>query len=72
MYGSIGANLRMLRFKKKINQKEAAAALGLTNQTISNYEQNKKVPRKRNLERIALFYGVTVEEIIEADYKDPS
>jgi transcriptional regulator with XRE-family HTH domain len=65
MYGSIGMNLRMLRVNKRLTQQEVAKSIGVSQDTISNYERNSRVPKKRNLLKLAEFYGVTEEEITE-------
>ncbi|UQX56126.1 helix-turn-helix transcriptional regulator [Cytobacillus pseudoceanisediminis] len=58
-------NLRMLRVKKRLTQQEVAKSIGVSQDTISNYERNSRVPKKRNLVKLAEFYGVTEEEITE-------
>lgn len=61
----IGANLRMLRMKRNLTQQEVAGFLGLYYQTIGYWENNKSSPRSAHLEKLAIFYGVKVEEIVE-------
>ncbi|MEH7324880.1 helix-turn-helix transcriptional regulator [Cytobacillus firmus] len=63
--GNIGANLRMLRLKRNLTQQEVADSLGLYYQTIGYWENNKGSPGAKKLERLAEFYGVSVEEITE-------
>lgn len=65
MYGSIGMNLKMLRLKKRQTQKHVAESTGLSFRTISCYERNINIPKRSNLEKLAEFYGVSVEEISE-------
>lgn len=65
MYGSVGMNLKMLRVKKQLTQQEVAKSIGVSQNTISNYERNSRLPKKRNLVKLAEFYGVTEEEITE-------
>lgn len=50
--------LKELREEKGMNQEELAKALGVTRQTISNYENNKRVPNKEMFEIIADFFNV--------------
>ncbi|WP_113885153.1 MULTISPECIES: helix-turn-helix transcriptional regulator [Cytobacillus] len=63
MNGNIGKNLKLLRLKKRLRQKHVAEAIGVSRITISNYERNSYVPKWGNLEKLAEFYGVSVEEI---------
>lgn len=41
---NIHDKLRYIRFLKKINQKEFAAKLNVTQSTISKYEKNERTP----------------------------
>ncbi|MED1942396.1 helix-turn-helix transcriptional regulator [Cytobacillus firmus] len=69
VYGNTGVNLKVLRLKNRLTQKEVAAATGLSHRTISNLENNKNFPQRGNLAKLAKLYGVTVEEITEANRK---
>lgn len=57
----IGEKMRHLRYTKKLTQEEAAAKIGLTRQSISNYECGRRTPHLRELSMIANFYGVGLE-----------
>lgn len=50
--------LKELREEKGLNQQQLANSLEVTRQTISNYENNKRVPNKEMLEIIADFFNV--------------
>lgn len=63
----IGTNLRILRMKRNLTQQEVAECLGLYYQTICYWENNKNAPKSDNLEKLANFYGVNVEEITEGN-----
>ncbi|WP_262176262.1 helix-turn-helix domain-containing protein [Cytobacillus firmus] len=63
MYGSLGANLRVQRFKKNLTQEEVAKAIGTSHSMIGRYERNKTRPRRGTLQKLADFYGVSMEEI---------
>ncbi|WP_113885790.1 MULTISPECIES: helix-turn-helix transcriptional regulator [Cytobacillus] len=67
MNGNLGMNLKILRLKKRLRQKHVAKAIGVSRNAISNYERNSNVPKKSNLEKLAEFYGVSVEDITEED-----
>ncbi|USK48852.1 helix-turn-helix domain-containing protein [Bacillus sp. CMF12] len=67
MYGNTGTNLRILRMTRNLTQKDVAATLGFHCSTICYWELNKGFPKKDHLEKIAEFYGVSVEEITEEE-----
>lgn len=67
MYGNIGTNLRTLRMTRNLTQHEVAEAIGFHCSTICYWESNKGFPKKDHLEKLASFYGVTVEEITEVN-----
>lgn len=67
--------LKELREEKGMNQQELAIALDVTRQTISNYENNKRIPNKEMLEVIADFFNVDMNYLygqsnIKNKYKD--
>lgn len=67
-----GENLRCLRLKRKIGQKELAIYLHVSIGTISNYENNKHTPDYPTLSRIADFYNVSVDYLLDrTDYQYP-
>ncbi|MCM3393209.1 helix-turn-helix transcriptional regulator [Cytobacillus oceanisediminis] len=63
MYGSLGGNLRIQRFKKNLTQEEVAKAIGTSHSMIGRYERNKTRPRRGTLQKLADFYGVSVNEL---------
>jgi DNA-binding XRE family transcriptional regulator len=71
MHGKIGTNLRILRMTRNLTQQKVAEALGLRLKTIGYWENNKSFPNDNNLENLAEFYGVPVEELIEEEFKAP-
>lgn len=50
---TIGDNIRYYREKQMITQKELAKITGLASGTISRYELDKVIPKKRNIKVIA-------------------
>ena len=67
--------LKELREEKGMNQQELAIALDVTRQTISNYENNKRIPNKEMLEVIADFFNVDMNYLygqsnVKNKYKD--
>lgn len=60
---NIGTKLRSLRITRNLTQQEVANAIGIASSTLGGWELNKSFPRRKNLEKLAEFYGITVEEI---------
>lgn len=71
MYGSIGMNLKVLRLRSRLKQDEVVRKTGITRTLISKYERNEMRPTEENLEKLAEFYGVPVEQITEEIDKAP-
>lgn len=63
MNSSLGANLRILRFKKNLTQKEVAKAIGTSHSMIGKYERNKTRPRIGTLQKLADFYGLSINDL---------
>ena len=59
--GKIAKNLVALRGKK--SRESVANALGLRLSTLTMYEIGARIPRDENKEKIAKYYGKTVDEI---------
>lgn len=57
--------LKMLRKEKGLTQEELAKAIYVSRSVIAKYETNATYPNKENLEKLALFFGVKIEDMIE-------
>ena len=57
----LGKTLKELRIEKKMCQKDVAAYLGVSNGTMSNYENDVHVPVPAALCKLADLYGVSVD-----------
>jgi transcriptional regulator with XRE-family HTH domain len=57
-------NLKKLRKSKKLSQTELAGLLGLSQRTISHYEQGGAEPSLECLVEIAKLLGVTTDELL--------
>ena len=61
---TIGENLRRLRVEAGLHQNELAERLHCSKQTISNYENGRRVPDLETINNLASILGTTVESII--------
>lgn len=59
----ISANLKRLRLAKKLTQEQAAAALGVSPQTVSRWECGNSLPDVAMLPDIAALYCVTIDDL---------
>ena len=64
MYLTIGANIKKLRAKKQITQKQLAVYLGVTEQAVSRWESANGYPDIQLLPSIASFFAVTTDELL--------
>lgn len=55
--------LAAARHQARLSQKDAAEKLGISKNTLSNYELYKTKPGMEMGQRIASLYGMTVDEI---------
>ena len=60
----IGDNIRVLRKKNGLLQKDLADQLNITRQALSNYEVGKRIPDIFELIRMGEIFKVSVDEII--------
>jgi transcriptional regulator with XRE-family HTH domain len=63
----IGDKIKALRAKKDISQQDLAKAIGVSDQAISAWENNKKVPRMGSVEKLSAFFNVPKSFLIEDD-----
>ncbi|MDO4609019.1 MAG: helix-turn-helix transcriptional regulator [Clostridia bacterium] len=58
---------RLIELRGNKTQTEVSEALGISNTTLSMYENGERIPRDEIKVRIANFYGLTVGEIFFVD-----
>lgn len=56
--------LKAARVNRSLSQKEAAKLIGISIDTLGNYERGKSFPDIPVLKKIETIYGVTYDEII--------
>ena len=60
-----------LRKKKKMNQKELGSIVGVAQNTICNWENEKREPDYDSLIKMADYFGVSVDFLLGRDEKMP-
>lgn len=61
----IGKKIRNLRLEKEVKQEELAEYLGVSIQAVSKWETEASVPDIALLPGIAVFFGVTIDELFQ-------
>jgi len=70
--GRISNNIRKLRFfQNEMTQQQLAEKVGVTRQTIIAMEQDKYSPSLELAFRIALVFGVPLEEVFSYALEEP-
>lgn len=64
---SLGNNLSGARKKKGLSQEAAAEKLGVSRQTVSKWETDETLPDIRQAKRLAVLYGLSLDELIDFD-----
>ena len=64
-----GEYLKAERRIRNLSQEKLAKEIGITQQAISLYENNTNEPTIGICEKIADFYGITVDELKGRDYE---
>jgi MerR family transcriptional regulator, light-induced transcriptional regulator len=67
MSADFSLRLKELRLRRALRQKDLAAALGLAQTTIANYEQKLRFPDEGILLRIADYFGVSLDHLMGRD-----
>lgn len=60
--------LKELREEKKINQKVVAEYLNISQQAYSRYETGEREPSIETLKKLAKFYKVSIDYIVEMKF----
>ena len=61
---SLGENIYKLRTKKKLSQEDFAAAMEVSRQSVSKWENNMAVPELDKLIRMAKLFEVSLDELV--------
>lgn len=60
---SVGSNIKRYRYKAKMSQRELGDKLGITQQQIAQYENEKRKPKLETINKIASALGCSVSEL---------
>lgn len=62
-----GERIKSLRIANNLNQVQLADQLNVSKQTVSNWENNNILPSLDMLMKIALFFSVSTDYLLELD-----
>lgn len=62
---SLSSYIKSLRDKKGLTQEQAAKELGVTAQTIMNWENNRSTPDMHNIKNISQLYGIEMFDLLK-------
>ena len=63
----IGQFLAALRKERNLTQEQLGEILGVTNKTVSRWENGNYLPPVEMLQQISGFFGITINEILSAE-----
>ena len=64
---NLGNSLFQARKKRGLSQEDVAEKLGVSRQTISKWETDETVPDIYQAKKMALLYGITLDELLSFD-----
>jgi len=64
----IGEFLAALRHERGLTQEQLGLALGVTNKTVSRWENGNYLPPVEMLQELSKFYGISINEILSGEY----
>ncbi len=65
-----GESLKQIRMMNEISQTELAKKTGISQQNISNWENDVYLPNIDFCVKLADFYGITLDELVGREPKD--
>lgn len=63
----LGEQIRTLRISRSLSQVQLAEKLGVTKQSVSNWENNNILPSIDMLKKIAQFFACSADYLLELD-----
>ena len=64
---NLGEKIKELRLEKKLSQPELAKAIGVSNGTISIWENNINEPKAGYVKKLAVFFNVSADYLLDID-----
>ena len=61
----IGSKLKKARNEKGLTQEQTADALGVSRQTISNWENNKSYPDIISVKKMSEIYSISLDHLLK-------
>ena len=61
--------LKRHRIENKLTQQQLSRATGISQQAISDYENGKNQPTIGICEKLADFYGISIDELVDHEVK---
>ena len=68
---TLGERIRELRGKKNLSQEDLAAALEVSRQSVSKWENDASVPDLEKLVKLAQLFGVTLDALVRGELQKP-
>ena len=65
----IGMKLKQARLTAKLTQEHVAEAIGVSRQTISNWENEKSYPDIVSVISLSDLYGISLDDLLKGDRK---
>lgn len=66
---TLGQNIYNLRKKKGISQEQLGEQIGVTRQTISNWELNETSPNTEQLKLLSKSFNISIDDLLDNDIK---
>ena len=63
----LAENLALLRNLRGMTQEEVAEVIGISRQSYSKWEQGETIPDIEKCDRLAKFYGVSIDALVHQD-----
>lgn len=63
----ISAQLKKMRLDRGMTQQDVADAVGVTKVAVGQWENNKSIPRRENMDALSKLFGVSIPELLGGD-----
>lgn len=67
---AVGKKIYDLRKENKLSQEKLAEKIGVTRQTISNWELNESSPDLKQAKELSTVFNISLDELVDNDIKD--